>query len=181
MNTRKRLKRDFDRVEIPSKDAILPETERNTAVAPPRRTARRLLTAPMIAMLAILIVGCAAAGGAILHNLNFETITENTTRLTEVPEGYVGIYTKEDLVQMSRDIIDGTNAEKYILMADIEFADADFAKGGICEGGWKPVNLRYNDFFLKSEEIPDEYRTTNSKRGNDYVQATKYRKLDIFN
>ena len=181
MNTRKRLKKDFDRVKIPSKQAVLSKTGYRSTTRS-RYGARRLLTAPMIIMLAVLIVGCAAAGGVILHNLNFDTIKENTSRLTEVPEGYVGIYSKDDLVQMSRDVIDGTNAEKYILMADIEFTDADFAEGGICEGGWEPIDLELTDYLKKfNPENGETYYSKRQSGNSSYIQATKHRVLTEFN
>lgn len=181
MNTRKRLKKDFDLVQIPSKQAVLSKTGYGSTPRS-RYGARRLLTAPMIVMLTILIVGCAAAGGVLLHNLNFDTIKDNTSRLTEVPEGYVGIYSKYDLVQMSRDVIDGTNAEKYILMADIEFTDADFAEGGICEGGWNPIDLDLTDYLKKFyADNGEEYYSKRQNGNSSYIQAKKHRVLTNFN
>lgn len=57
--------------------------------------------------------------------------------LTEVPAGYIGIYTKADLNNI-RDNLSG----KYILMNDIVFTQADFSTEGdyYNEGkGWAPV------------------------------------------
>lgn len=141
MNTRKRLKKDFDHMEIPSKETVLPHTK--TAVPTPtvhRTVKKRWLTAPMaVAMSMILIIGVAAAGGIILSHLNANVLTQNSTRLQEVPEGYVGIYTIEDLMAINTSLQDGTAETHYIFMNDIVFTDADFAPGGICENGWNGI------------------------------------------
>ncbi len=67
------------------------------------------------------------------------------THLTEVPDGYIGIYTKADLDAVRNDL-----AGNYILMSDIEFADADFAEGGdFYNGGqkWLPIGSDADNAF----------------------------------
>lgn len=59
---------------------------------------------------------------------------ESASPLTEVPEGYIGIYTAEDL-----DNIRNNMTGNYILMNDIEFSDEDYAEGGAFEGGFIPI------------------------------------------
>lgn len=57
--------------------------------------------------------------------------------VTEVPEGYVGIYTKEDLDNVKLDM-----SGKYIMMNSIIFDDTDYEKGGdFYNGGcgWSPI------------------------------------------
>ena len=80
---------------------------------------------------------------------NQSTSTTAVTHLTEVPEGYVGIYTKEDLNNVRNNL-----AGKYILMNDIEFTDADFAEGGDfynAAAGWAPIghnsNVKFSGIF----------------------------------
>ncbi len=113
---------------------------------------RRWLTAPIAAAIAILLtVGAAAAGTvAIMKWLNDPVITENNTQLTEVPEGYVGIYSVADLVKLAEDVKNDVCAENYILMADITFTDADYAPGGLCEGGWEPIQLQHRHYYMPS-------------------------------
>ncbi len=64
---------------------------------------------------------------------------------TTVPEGYIGIYTKEDLNNVRNNL-----AGSYILMNDIEFTDADFAAGGLFYNngnGWNPIGANKNEAF----------------------------------
>ena len=109
-------------MEIPSKETVLPHTK--TAVPTPtvhRTVKKRWLTAPMaVAMSMILIIGVAAAGGIILSHLNANVLTQNSTRLQEVPEGYVGIYTIEDLMAINTSLQDGTAETHYIFMNESE-------------------------------------------------------------
>ncbi len=151
MNTRKRLKKDFDRMEIPSKQAVLPHTKTSvTAPSARRTTGKRWMSAPMAAAMAlILVIGVAAAGGIILSHVNAKMLTGNNIQLTEVPEGYVGIYTVEDLVRVNEAMkakasLKGEDAPSlathYILMNDLTFTDEHYAEGGICEGGWDGAN-----------------------------------------
>lgn len=71
--------------------------------------------------------------------------TVKAVRLTEVPEGYTGIYTKEDLNNVRNNL-----AGNYILMNDIVFSEADFAEDGdfYCGGtGWTPIGDSANPFI----------------------------------
>lgn len=145
MNTRKRLKKDFDRIEIPPKEKIIPHIRPTRHASRFRTPAKRWLTAPMaIAIAMILVIGVAAAGSIILSQLNANVLTGNNVRLEEVPEGYVGIYTIEDLMAINTALQDGTQAKHYILMNDIIFSDADFAPGGICEDGWNGISTGHS-------------------------------------
>lgn len=70
------------------------------------------------------------------------SISVNTGRITKLPSGAKGIYTKKDLENMKKDkdIIDEDSY--YILMNDIKFIDADFEENGefYNEGrGWEPI------------------------------------------
>ena len=67
------------------------------------------------------------------------------SHLTEVPEGYTGIYTKADL-----DAVRNNLTGNYILMNDIVFTDADFAEGGdFYNGGkgWSPIGTDSSSSF----------------------------------
>jgi hypothetical protein len=159
MNTRKRLKKDFDHMEIPSKETVLPHTK--TAVPTPtvhRTVKKRWLTAPMaVAMAMLLVIGVAAAGGIILSQINARILTGNYAQLTEVPEGYVGIYTVEDLVKLNESLksYDPLPSSHYILMNDLTFTEEDYAKGGICEGGWSGAVAHMSSFWHMQIYEPD--------------------------
>ncbi len=69
---------------------------------------------------------------------------EATDHLTEVPDGYVGVYTKDDLDYIRLDM-----SGKYILMNDIVFEDKDFEKGGDFYNsgkGWEPIGTSSTKF-----------------------------------
>lgn len=141
MNPRKRLKKEFEQMEIPSKETVLPHRTKTVLSETPKyRTAKkRLMTAPLVVVMAMLFaIGAAAAGGIILSRVNAKMLTGNHVRLTEVPEGYVGIYTIEDLIRLNESLksYDPIPSTHYILMNDLTFTEEDYAQGGICEGGW---------------------------------------------
>lgn len=163
MNLKRKFHQDLNRFQTPVSSVA--ERER-----PSLRPRKKWLTAPVAFAIAFLLtVGVAAAGVGVAQHLNRDIITENTLRLTEVPEGYVGIYTVEDLVRMRKDVENGTNAQNYILMNDITFTDADYAEGGICEGGWVPLDTYCT---LTNSEDARAYLTTHSLQtfhGNGHV------------
>ncbi len=69
--------------------------------------------------------------------IGFAEETEGSEHLTEVPEGYVGIYTKDDLDNVRNNL-----KGNYILMNDIVFDDSDFEESGnfYNDGmGWVPI------------------------------------------
>lgn len=180
MKHEKQLKRVLRRIQTPDMETVLPNSARTEAHAP-LRPRKKWLTAPVLALFAVILIGCAAVP-VIIGQINTGWITEQSGRLTEVPEGYTAIYTAEDLVQMSRDIADGSCAEYYILMNDITFTPADFTEGGICEGGWDPVDLtaiKYYHFDDK-DNIPEGYEYGKSN-GAPYVRAIRRSKLKVFN
>ena len=49
----------------------------------------------------------------------------DSEHITTVPDGYVGIYTKDDLDNIKLNL-----SGKYILMNDIVFTEEDYAEGG---------------------------------------------------
>lgn len=69
------------------------------------------------------------------------SIFVSTERITELPSGAVGLYTKADL----KEIKNNTNSNAhYVLMKDIVFIDADFQEYGefYNEGvGWQSINV----------------------------------------
>ncbi len=76
--------------------------------------------------------------------ISFAEETETTEHLTEVPEGYIGIYTPDDLDNIKLDL-----SGKYILMNDITFEDSDYINGGSFYNsgkGWEPIGTYSNKF-----------------------------------
>lgn len=180
MKHEKQLRRALRRLKTPDMKTVLPNAARTEAHAP-LRPRKKWLTAPVLALFAVILIGCAAVP-VIIGQINTGWITEQSGQLTEVPEGYTAIYTAEDLVQMSRDIADGSCAEYYILMNDITFTPADFAEGGICEGGWDPVELNPVKYyhFNEKDSIPEGY-VYGKAYGTPYIKATLKNNLKVFN
>ena len=180
----KQIKHALHHLKTPDLQTVLPNTALTEARLP-LRPRKKWLTVPMAVAMALMLTVGAAAGGAILARINADMIVENIQRLAEVPEGYVGIYSAEDLVQMSRDVQNGTNASQYILMNDIAFTDADFAEGGICEGGWVPVDPVVNEYVLgdlHTDGLPEGYSGGSQHNGTPYIQVHKrYTPITNFN
>ena len=83
-----------------------------------------------------------AASPAVREYLNMLFLKEDSiARLTEVPDGYTGIYTAEDLDNVRNDLYGN-----YILMNDIVLTEADYREGGIFEGGFVPIGNEEHPF-----------------------------------
>ena len=94
--------------------------------------------------LALLVQVLPSMGLQITWPVAAEGASSEPEHLTEVPEGYTGIYTKEDLDAIRNDL-----AGKYILMNDIVFTEADFAEGGAYYNdgqGWEPIGSKMKAF-----------------------------------
>jgi len=85
---------------------------------------RKLLVSLIAASLAVIMVSAAAASSVVWGWLPFP-FTRNSYQLTEVPEGYVGIYTEADL-----DLIRNDPAGNFILMEDIDLGGKEHAPIG---------------------------------------------------
>ncbi|GHH99736.1 fibronectin type III domain-containing protein [Neobacillus kokaensis] len=83
--------------------------------------------------------------GVISHtskNVNAEVISEPAS-LTEVPDGYIGIYTMDDLDKVRQSL-----SGKYILMNDIDLSKST-DKGGLYDrngAGWEPIGSKETPF-----------------------------------
>ena len=143
MKHEKMFKNDLARVETPAIEKILPASDAKQTKRAPRAKKKVGVVAMSVILCCVMVLGVAAATTAPLIRkiLNDKRVTENTQQLTVVPEGYVGIYTKEDLLAIGkRGGPDGVPT-KFILMSDITFTDEDYAAGGICEGGIRPIEI----------------------------------------
>ncbi|MBQ7322459.1 MAG: hypothetical protein IJW99_10215 [Clostridia bacterium] len=187
MNLKRKFHQELSQFPTPAS----PIAETHRAPRTVYRPRKKWLAAPMAVAMAILLsVGVAAADVGVVQYLNRDILTENTLRLTEVPEGYVGIYSVEDLVQMRRDVEAGTGAANYILMSDITFTDADYAEGGICEGGWDPIDLQQYYYaegtvdengHIQTPARPEGYYSVYLYGGSKYARFSTARQLDNFN
>jgi len=135
------VNRNFDR-DIPS--GIREETDekikkliKEDSMKPEKkRSVNRSVKAVILcaAVLALSVVVCAAAP-AIREYINMAFLREDSSaRLTEVPDGYIGIYTAEDLDNVREDLF-----ANYILMNDIVITEEDYAPGGVFENGFVPI------------------------------------------
>ncbi|MBO5220868.1 MAG: bacterial Ig-like domain-containing protein [Clostridia bacterium] len=78
----------------------------------------------VVAFLLVALLVLSLFGGNALPS--FAEEADTYPHLTAVPEGYVGIYTIEDLSNVRNNL-----AGNYILMNDLEFKKEDFQEGGI--------------------------------------------------
>jgi len=83
-----------------------------------------------------------AASPAVREYINMLFLKEDSAgRLTEVPEGYIGVYTAEDLDNV-RENLNG----KYILMNDIVLTPDYYMEGNLFDGGFVPIGDSGNPF-----------------------------------
>lgn len=103
----------------------------------------RKWTAVIAAAALVAVLGAAVAAGPIIRNLiNTRTAQQSVVQLDEVPEGWIGIYTADEL-----DAVRDDCEANYILMADITFVPEDFEDGGRFAGGWEPIGTDRHPFI----------------------------------
>ncbi len=136
--------RDTDAVCPPSLDARVSATLSGTGREEKVPTGRKIRWKAVMAVAAavVLLGGAAVAAPLVMKFLHVGALSaEKLKRLDEVPEGWIGVYTAQDL-----DRVRDGRWEDYILMNDIEFTEADFAEGGAFEGGWEPIGTHQQPF-----------------------------------
>ncbi len=98
-------------------------------------------TAVIAVAAVVALLGAAVAAAPIVRSfLNVESL-KTAERLTEVPDGWVGVYTAADLDAVRNDL-----TGRYILMEDVTFDAADFEEGGAFAGGWTPIGTAREPF-----------------------------------
>ena len=97
---------------------------------------KKAWTAGVCAALILAGTGCVyAVSPTVRAYINMLFLQEDSGgRITAVPEGWVGIYTADDLEKIREDL-----SGNYILMNDIEIPDAYYEDGGIYEDGFMPI------------------------------------------
>ena len=85
MKHTKKIQRALRRLKTPDMETVLPNAARTEARAS-LRPRKKWLTAPVLALFAVILIGCAAVP-VIIGQINTGWITEQSGQLTEVPEG----------------------------------------------------------------------------------------------
>ena len=157
MNYKRRFKRELSKIEVPNIDKVLGEISKHEQPYQEQKgKLKRIALVPMVSIILCLAIISSAAITAIVKYFNADMLSKNNRQLDVVPDGYVGIYTVEDLNNIRNDL----DAD-YILMNDIMFTDEDYLEGGICDGGWIPIGSENADPFSE--------RYTGIFNGNGYV------------
>ncbi len=102
-----------------------------------KKLSKRVLAAVFCASIVLLGTVCAFATVPALReyiHLLFLQEDNMVAPLTEVPDGWIGIYTVDDL-EAIRDDLDAN----YILMRDIRIPDEEYEPGGRYENGFTPI------------------------------------------
>ena len=102
-----------------------------------KKLRKRILAATICVSVMLLGTVCAFATiPALREYLHFLFLQEDNTvsPLTEVPDGWIGIYTVDDLESI-RENLDAN----YILMCDIRIPDEEYEPGGRYENGFTPI------------------------------------------
>ena len=144
---------------------------------------RKLWVSLVAASLAVVMVTAAAASSNLFGWLTFP-FTRESGQLTEVPEGYVGIYTAADL-DLIREDTDGN----FILMADIDLGGKEHTPIG---DYLNPFDGKFNgnghvisNFTITAsgaaiwetvsgEEYDQRLKAEKQKRGGKYVLFNEY-------
>lgn len=136
-----------------------------------KKLRKRILAAAICVSVMLLGTVCAFATiPALREYLHLLFLQEDNTvaPLTEVPDGWIGIYTVDDLESI-RDNLDAN----YILMCDIRIPDEEYEPGGRYENGFTPIGeaRRYyratQSNGTKSVEEVDP--STIDEQSHDYV------------
>jgi len=123
-------------------EEITEKTKKTTSI--PRRfpMKKRFAAALMCALVLLSSAVVYAASPAVREYINMLFLKEDSAaRLTEVPEGYIGVYTAEDLDNV-RENLNG----KYILMNDIVLTPDYYMEGNLFDGGFVPIGDSGNPF-----------------------------------
>ncbi len=140
MNIKKRIKRELSSIDTPSPESVLPAKACAARKSYASWRARKRLTPVLAIIICVAIVTCTAfAAPAIVKYFNADILTA-VEQLSQVPDGYVGIYTAEQL----NDVRSNTDTN-YILMNDISLKGYE----------WQPIH-GYSGIFNGNGHIISE-------------------------
>lgn len=137
MNYKQILKKELRKIPLPEAESVLPEAAFQSKKKHVRYTKRSLGMMITVTLLAcLLVVGSVAAIPELVRYLNARQVTDQSYKLTEVPAGWEGVYTLDDLEKLrSKDY----QTANFILMNDIEIPNSAYEAGGRYEGGFTPL------------------------------------------
>ncbi len=116
-------------------EEITDKKQKTTSISRRFPMKKRFAAALMCALVLVSSVVVYAASPAVREYINMLFLKEDSAgRLTEVPEGYIGVYTAEDLDNV-RENLNG----KYILMNDIVLTPDYYMEGNLFDGGFVPI------------------------------------------
>jgi len=132
---------------------------------------KKAWTAAICAAVVLAGTGCVyAAVPAVREYINMLFLQDDSVgRITEVPEGWIGVYTAEDLESVRKGLY-----ANYILMNDIAIPDEYYEPGGIYENGFTPIGGGSVPFTVIDENGEEQqfWQDTAFKgtfNGNGYV------------
>lgn len=132
---------------------------------------KKAWTAAICAAVVLAGTGCVyATVPAVREYINMLFLQKDSGgQLTEVPEGWIGVFTAEDLDAVREDL-----DANYILMNDIAIPDEYYEPGGIYEDGFTPIGGGYVPFTVIAEDGEEQqfWEDTAFKgtfNGNGYV------------
>lgn len=131
---------------------------------------KKAWTAAICAAAVLAGTGCVyAAVPAVREYINMLFLQKDSSgQLTEVPEGWIGVYTAEDLEAVREDL-----HANYILMNDIAIPEEYYQPGGIYEDGFTPIggDHHYSVVDENGEErwFTQDMSLRGTFNGNGYV------------
>ena len=137
MNYKRKLQKQLQAIPLPPAEAVLPAA----AQKPPKATLRYGKRPIGVTVTALLLAGILAIGGVaaipeLVRYLNARQITDQGYRITEVPDGWIGIDDLDDLELLRDPVHRNTN---FILMKDIQIPKQAYQSGGRYENGFLPL------------------------------------------
>ena len=145
------------------------------------RNRNKVLVAVVCAAVVLATTGCIyVAVPEVRDFINMLFLREDSmTQLTEVPDGWIGVYSAEDIEKIREDL-----HANYILMNDIEIPESYYESGGIYENGFTPIGggkVTDLDFNENSEEQFSGQDTAflGTFNGNGYVISNLHIREDF--
>ncbi|MBR5445725.1 MAG: hypothetical protein IKV57_06365, partial [Clostridia bacterium] len=139
----------LDRMDSMVREEKQPKREGHIMTKKNTKNWKKAWTAAICAAAVLTGTGCVyATVPAVREYVNMLFLQKDSSgQLTEVPEGWIGVYTAEDLEAVREDL-----HANYILMDDIAIPDEYYEPGGIYENGFTPIGGGYIPFDVIAED-----------------------------
>ncbi|MBR4960627.1 MAG: hypothetical protein IKY52_07010 [Clostridia bacterium] len=160
----------LDRMDSMVREERQPKREGYIMTKQNKKNWKKAWTAAICAAAVLTATGCVyAAVPAVREYVNMLFLQKDSSgQLTEVPDGWIGVYTVEDLEAVREDL----NAN-YILMNDIVIPDEYYEPGGIYENGFTPIggDVHYSVVDENGDErwFTHDMALKGTFNGNGYV------------